>query len=213
MPRKIHIGPNGGRYINYYGKKKYLSNLSQFGGGKEEREQENNRQLDHAQNPVTPSIDTHNLDHPAILPHPAPLLAQPVRVPERAAAVAPAHVPTRAEMEAEAEAAARIAALREAGIPLIAEGPQEQLRQEEGLAHWEGTRYMNQRNLPEAEAVRGEFVWNWMQLPHLRFNERYLQAARATDIWRLLVPGPRRRLDAALQAHRERLAARRLAHW
>ena len=40
MPRKIHIGPNGGRYINYYGKKKYLSNLSnlsQFGAKINER--------------------------------------------------------------------------------------------------------------------------------------------------------------------------------
>ena len=139
MPRKIHVGPKGGRYINYYGQKKYLSNLSQFGvkDKKEwEREQDNYRQLDHAQNPVTPSTDTHNLDDLAILQHRAPLLAQPVRVPERAAAVAPAHVPTQAEREAEAEAEARIAALQEADIPLIAEGPQQQRRQDEALAHW-----------------------------------------------------------------------------
>ena len=46
MPRKINIGSKGGRYINYYGKKKYLS---QFGGDKEEELNEDNREWERMQ--------------------------------------------------------------------------------------------------------------------------------------------------------------------
>ena len=163
MPRKIHIGPNGGRYINYYGKKKYLStylsNLSQFGGDKEdERKQENNRQLYNAQNPVIPPIaDEHNLDDPVIFQRP-PV----VGLGERLGGVPPGHPMREYVLDVAEEAAIRY-------INTLPAAPATGL-------------FVGGRNLSDAEVQQlGQaFFQNWINRLGVDRAERWNATVRAT---------------------------------